>query len=149
MHCTKKKRRRIHENVEKTILEISTSDSTYVATPGDASVHTKPIEHENLIGACYTFDPLSAQYSVSPDQSQTGSCLFSYNRNLEIPEEGHYVEETLSSTSDSSKSDSASDDVNDESLGSELLAWAKECNISSVHVGSPFSCSKEIPSYTT
>ena len=65
--------------------------------------------------------------------------MFSCHSNLQIPDKGQVVADALSSVSDSGddKSDCPSSDyLSDECLGGEILAWAKNCNISSVHVGS-------------
>ena len=104
------KRRRIHDNVEKVISEMSCSnaDSTYLATASDGGGHTElAVDHENMTRV-YTLDAVSEQTPDLPLMVSNES-FCSHTSYTESSEACEYVAQSLSSVSDSSdKSDCAS-----------------------------------------
>ena len=63
LKSSRTKRRRIRDNVEKAIFEISSGDSTYFDTPVDGNGQTEQVEYENVIGI---YDTISEQCLVGP-----------------------------------------------------------------------------------
>jgi len=127
------KRRRIHDNVQRAILEI-TSDSTQFTTPPDGA----EAECEDATWDVADSEPdFPVNYSVNPDGSPTGATVFTC---ANIFEEQDVREAPISSESEcSDTSDHDSDEFNDDGLADEISNWAKQCNILQSHVGALLS----------